>query len=66
VAGPHGLLVFEEEDREGLFAAVVNGARVLEMFRAGPGPRDRLRKVGRTDPEYRRIVRRVHEGGGTG
>ncbi|HYA70538.1 MAG TPA: hypothetical protein VEH28_04125 [Thermoplasmata archaeon] len=64
VAGPHGLMVFDDPEHDRLLVAVLNGSRTTDAFCVGRGSALRLRKLRRGEPGYSALIRRAKESGG--
>jgi len=64
VAGPHGVVVFEEPERATLEVAVVNRRQVVDAYRIRPGENRGLRRIPPGALGRAELARRVREAGG--
>jgi len=64
VAGPHGIIVFEDSSKERHLVSVVQGTRVVDAFSVGVRSDDALRPLKPGTPIRRELERRVARTGG--
>lgn len=66
VAGPHGLLVFDDSTGTGFQVAVVEGSKLIEAYRMGAGVDTELTPVEPGTPRWTTLARRLRAVGGFG
>ena len=64
VAGPHGIVVFDDPSGLGLWVAVADGSRLVRAYTLDPRPEAKLQPVRAGAPERVEVARRLRAGAG--